>query len=201
MTFFSRMEFNTFSWVLQDISMLFIKICVISITLTTIWQIILFLTFFYTSIWHRICTLCPIFRYMILLNLDTCIPIIEISIYNSCIGGDCSTSSTLLYDGHEEEIGLKRKDMKGIFWRRTMTGWYENVFCKNKRNLMLPFVKWKACAFCSRAIAYIKTQLHWTSLNNFAFTNDVNKKDFRQNNTSTIFPFHQLFNSKLYTYI
>ena len=82
MTFFPRMEFNTFSWVLQDISMLFIKICVISITLTTIWQIILFLTFFYTSIWHRICTLCPIFRYMILLNLDTCIPIIEISIYN-----------------------------------------------------------------------------------------------------------------------
>ena len=143
---------------------------------------------------------------MILLNFDTCIRIIRISIYNiwyiyTCSGGECSTTSTLLHDGHEEEIGLKRKDIKGIFFRRTMTGWYENAFCKNKRNLMLPFVKWKACAFCSRAIAYIKTQLHWISLNNFAYTNDVNKKEFRQNNTSTIFPFHQLFNSKLYTYI
>ena len=144
-------------------------------------------------------------RYIILLSLDTCITIIMVSIYNIWYifvqRGECSTTSTILHDVHEEEIGSKRKDKKGKFWRRTMTGWYENVFCKNKRNLMLPFVKWKACAFCSRAIAYIKTQLHWTSLNNFAFINDVNKKDFRQNNTSTIFPFHQLFNSKLYTYI
>ena len=62
-------------------------------------------------------------------------------------------------------------------------------FCKNKRNWMLPFVKWKACAFSSRAIAYIKTQLHWTSLNNYAFTNDVNKKDFRQITPQPYFPF------------
>ena len=142
---------------------------------------------------------------MILLNLDTCIPIIEISIYN--IWYIFVQWGRLFYNeyiivwwswrrnwgeakGYEGNI-LEENDGR-LIWE---------CFCKNKRNLMLPFVKWKACAFCSRAIAYIKTQLHWTSLNNFAFTNDVNKKDFRQNNTSTIFPFHQLFNSKLYTYI